>query len=248
MKSMKQVIIFLWILTGTNLAVAQEVSPEVPRKNTVKLDLTANFWYNNVFGISYERITRPNQSFAVSFGYQEFPRTSRLGQNIVVKNNRDKNGYKFGGEYRFYLKKENKYPAPRGIYIGPYFTRHSFSNEREIEVDHNGTPEEVLLNSKFTIFNVGFQLGYQFVFNDRWTIDLILVGPSVSNYRYTLNLDGDFTFDKEDIQNEIILDLLDRFPMLDEVISEKEATRNGKLDTWAYGYRYQLHVGYRFGR
>jgi hypothetical protein len=51
---MKQVIIFLWILTGTNLAVAQEVSPEVPRKNTVKLDLTANFWYNNVFGISYE--------------------------------------------------------------------------------------------------------------------------------------------------------------------------------------------------
>jgi hypothetical protein len=245
---MKLIIIFLWILTGTNYAMAQEVLPEVPRKNTVKLDLTANFWYSNVFGMSYERITKPNQSFAVSAGYQEFFRTSRLGENVTVKDDRDKSGYKFGGEYRFYLKKENKYPAPRGIYIGPYFIRHSFSNERVIEVDNNGTPEEAVLNSKFTVLNLGFQLGYQFVFNDRWAIDLILVGPSVSDYRYTLNLDGNFTFDKEDIQNEIILDLLDRFPLLDEVISEKEATRNGKLDTWAYGYRYQLHVGYRFGR
>jgi hypothetical protein len=245
---MKQVIIFLWILTGTNFAMAQEALPEVPRKNTVKLDLTANIWYKNVFGISYERITKPNQSFVVYFGYQEFPRTSRFGQSIGVKQNRDKSGYKFGGEYRFYLKKENKYPAPRGIYIGPYFTRHSFSNERVIEVDNDGVPEEAVLNSKFTVLNLGFQLGYQFVFNDRWTIDLILVGPSVSDYRYTLNLDGNFTFDKEDIQNEIILDLLDRFPLLDEVISEKEATKNGKLDAWAYGYRYQLHVGYRFGR
>ena len=245
---MKQIIVLLWTLTLTTIVAAQEVSPPVQRKNIIKLDVTSNFWYSNAFGISYERLTRPNQSFAISVGYQQFPRTSSLGQNIAVKDDRTRNGYKFGGEYRFYLKKENKYPAPRGLYIGPYFMNHSFTNERVLQVDNDGTPEEAILNSKFTILNLGFQVGYQFVFNNRWTIDLVFVGPSFSHYRYTLELGGDYTFDPEDIQNEIILDLLDRFPLLDEAISEQEATRSGRLDTWAYGYRYQIQIGYHFGK
>jgi len=247
-KSMKFIIICIWIIIASNLAVAQEALSESPRKNTIKLDLTANFLYKNVFGISYERITKPNQSFAISAGYQEFPKVVNFGENIRVKQDKEGRGYRIGGEYRFYLKKENKYPAPRGIYIGPYFIRHSFTNERIIEVDNDGTLEEATLDSKFAVLNVGFQLGYQFVFNDRWTIDMILVGPSISHYRYKLALDGEFTFDKDDIQDEIILDLIDRFPLLDEVISEGEATRTGNIDSWSYGYRYQLHVGYRFGK
>jgi hypothetical protein len=245
---MKHLIVNLLICVGINTVVAQEGPPTSNRKNIIKLDLTTKLWYSNAYGISYERITKPNQSFAITLGYQEFPITSRLGQNIAVKEDRNKDGYKFGGEYRFYLKKENKYNAPRGIYIGPYFTRHSFTNERVLEIDNDGTPEEAILNSKLTIFNLGFQLGYQFVLNNRWTIDVVFIGPSFSNYRYKLTLGGNYTFDPEDIQNEIILDLLDRFPLLDEVISEKEATSSGRLDSWAYGYRYQLQVGYHFGR
>jgi len=245
---MKQFILFVWICLSISPAIAQEATPQSERKNTIKLDLTSHLWYSNAYGISYERITKPNQSFAISIGYQEFPRTGRLGQNIAVKEDRDKYGYKFGGEYRFYLKKENKYSAPRGLYIGPYFTRHSFTNERILEVDNDGTPAEVNLRSKLAIFNLGFQLGYQFVLNNRWTIDIVFAGPSFSNYRYTLALEGNDLIDKDDIQNEIILDLIDRFPLLDEVISDSEATASGKLDTWAYGYRYQLQVGYHFGR
>lgn len=245
---MKQILVCLWILAGIHAAAAQE-SPSPPQgKNIIKLDLTSSLWYSNAFGVSYERIVRPNQSFVVSAGYQEFPRTSRLGQNIEVKDDGKRNGYKFGGEYRFYLRKENKYPVPRGLYIGPYFTRHSFTNERALQVNNNGMPEEAILNSRFTIVNLGVQLGYQFVLNNRWTIDLVFVGPSVSHYRFALDLDGSYSFDEGDIQNEIILDLIDRFPLLDEVISDKKTTAAGRLDTWSYGYRYQLHVGYHFGR
>ena len=91
-------------------------------------------------------------------------------------------------------------------------------------------------------------MGYQFVINNRWTIDLVFIGPSVSNYRFKATLDGNFTFNTDDIQNEIILDLIDRFPMLEEVINEREASSSGRLDVWSYGYRYQLLVGYHFGR
>lgn len=241
----RNILLMVMVISACNTFAQDSLTQ---RKNTIKLDLTSRFLYDNAFIVSYERVTKPNQSFSITAGYQEFPRTSSLGQNIAVKEDDKKNGFKFGGEYRFYLKKENKYPAPRGIYIGPYFIYHSFKNERVLEVDNNGTPEEVNLDSKFSILSVGFQLGYQFVLNNRWAIDLVLVGPSVSNYKYTLNLDGDYTFDEDDIQNEIILDLIDRFPMLKEVVSEKEATKSGKLDAWSYGYRYQLQVGYHFGR
>ena len=218
------------------------------RRNTVKLDITSNFLYRNALIVSFERVVKANQSFSITAGYQEFPGASTLGDGISVKDDRKKNGYKFGGEYRFYLKRENKYRAPRGVYIGPYFTTHSFKNERVLEIDNNGIPEQAILDSKLSILNIGFQLGYQFVLNNRWTIDLVFVGPSVSHYRYKLDLSSSFTFDKEDIQNEIILDLIDRFPLLEDVISDKEATDRGRLDSWSFGYRYQLQIGYHFGR
>ena len=245
---MKQVILVLCILSGTNIVEAQDSIPLSQRKNIIKLDLTSHWLYRNALIFSYERITKPNQSFSISAGYQEFPRTSNLGVGVFVKDDRKRNGYKFGGEYRFYLKRENKFPAPRGVYIGPYLTYLVFNNERTIEVDNNGTREEAVLESKLAIFNVGFELGYQFVFNNRWTIDLVLMGPSISHYRYKLDINGNNTFDKEDIENEIILDLIDRFPLLDDVISDKEATAKGRLETWAYGYRYLIGIGYHFGR
>jgi len=227
---------------------AQDSIGQSQRRNTIKLDITSHWLYRNALIVSYERITKPNQSFSITAGYHEFPVSSSLGSGISVKDDRKKNGNKFGGEYRFYLGKENKYLAPRGVYIGPYFTFLRFKNERTLEIDNNGTPEQVLLDSKLNILNIGFQLGYQFVLNNRWTIDLVFVGPSISHYKYKLNLGGNYTFDTEDIQNEIILDLLDRFPLLEEAISEKEATGRGGLDSWSFGYRYQLQIGYHFGR
>lgn len=242
----KSICIFWMCFVIVLPLVAQKDS--VTRKNVIKLDITSYWLYRNALNFSYERVLKPNRTFSITAGYQEFPRSSSLGSNIAVKEDQKKTGLKFGAEYRFYLSKENKYAAPRGIYMGPYFAYHRFSNERVIEVDNNGTPEEAILNTKFNILNIGFQLGYQFVISNRWTIDLVFIGPSVSNYKFKATLGGDYTFDTDDIQNEIILDLIERFPMLEEVIDEKEASSSGRLDVWSYGYRYQLLVGYHFGR
>jgi hypothetical protein len=245
---MKIVILVVCLVLGARLVEAQDVTVETQRRNTIKVDITSHWLYRNAYNLSYERVTLPNQSFVVTVGYQEFPRTSSLGSHVGVKADNDRNGYKYGGEYRFYLKKENKFAAPRGVYIGPYFAYNGFRNNRIIEVDNDGLKEQATLKSKLGILNLGFQVGYQFIINNRFTIDLVFVGPSISHYKYTLALEGNYTFDKDDITNEIILDLIDRFPMLDDVISEGEVSRKGKLDTWSYGYRYQLLVGYHFGR
>ena len=246
---MKNFICLLGLLITTVLSAhAQQSSDTVIRKNTIKLDLTSYWLYRNALNFTYERITKLNQSFSVTAGYQQFPHSSSLGSGIAVTEDNKKSGFKFGGEYRFYLAKENKFKAPHGVYIGPYLAYHQFNNERTIEVDNNGTFEEAILNTKINILNVGFQLGYQFLINNRWVIDLTFVGPAISNYRFKATLDGNYTFSTEDIQNEIILDLIDRFPLLEDVINEREAISGGKFDVWGYGYRYQLQVGYHFGR
>jgi hypothetical protein len=212
------------------------------------LDITSQWLYRNAITFSYERVTKPNQSFGITVGYQQFPRVFNFGDNIDVEKEHDATGFKLGGEYRFYLAKENKYNAPRGVYLGPYLSYLSFRNGRIITVDNDGTPEQADLETKLNVLNVGVQLGYQFVLNDRWTIDLVFIGPSVSNYRAKFTMEGNYTFDPEDIENEIVASLIDRFPGLEDLLEEKEVDSKGNVNSWAYGYRYQFLIGYHFGR
>ena len=91
-------------------------------------------------------------------------------------------------------------------------------------------------------------MGYQFVLNNRWTIDLVFIGPSLSQYRLRTKLDNNFDPDELDlIEEELLNNLLDRFPLLKELLDEEEIDINGTTSKWAPGFRYQLNLGYRFG-
>jgi len=248
---MKQLIcvIILFFVTST-FAQAQKGDTTF-RRNTIKLDITSYWLYRDALMFSYERVikSRPNQTWAITAGLQEFPTlVGQLVDTIAVKNENKSYGYKVGGEYRFYLKKENKYGAPHGVYLGPYTSYHRYSNDRSIEVNNNGSIEKGTLKSDLSILNIGVQLGYQFVLNNRWTIDLVFIGPSVSNYGYKANLDGNISVDADDITNEVLLNLMDKYPGFKDLINEGELDSQGKINTWAYGYRYQFQIGYHFGR
>lgn len=236
------------ILTGSAsyTVLAQESDP-VQRMNVVKVELSQALYPGSLI-VSYERVTKPYQSFSISFGYQQFPPLVDISSTIRVREDINRSGYKFGAEYRFYLKSENKFVAPHGLYIGPYVTYHYFYNNRDIEVNTSGVQEVAQLETDFMILNVGIQLGYQFVIDNRWTIDLVTVGPAISNYHANMKLNGTFTFDKDQVQNEIFLKLLNRFPLLEDLLPNKEVSSLGKYDAWAFGWRFQFMVGYHFGR
>lgn len=243
------VLVLVILFQDISRLLAQTVEDE-SRRNTVKIDLTSHFLYRNPVILSYERVTKPNQSFAISAGYNQFPQMVSLGDDIRTTEELKRTGFKIGGEYRFYLPQENKFRAPRGVYIGPYASYLDFTNERNIEVTSEGGEIRTgVFGSDISVVNIGFQLGYQFVLNNRWTIDLVFVGPSVSHYSANLRMDGDFNIDEEELlQNEIIKRMISRFPMLDDFIRNKEVDADGSSSSWAYGYRYQFLVGYHFGR
>jgi hypothetical protein len=226
-------------------------SDTVQRLNTIRLDLlTSNLLYSDAFIMSYERVVKRNQSFVITAGPERFPSIASFGDHIKVKENRKKTGVKFGVEYRFYLKKENKFNAPRGVYVGPYVSYHNFHNDRLLTYTNpDGSTVDATFDAKLNVLNVGAQLGYQFIIGNRWAIDLMFIGPSVSRYSAKLNLDGNFSdLQLDDAQQEIVDKLLEKFPLLKDTIDEGEVTVKGNNSTWSAGWRYQFQVGYHFGR
>jgi hypothetical protein len=242
------VFLLAFFVTTTFGAQAKQTGDSTLRKNTIKLDITSYWLYRNAVVFSYERVVKPYQSLGITVGYQEFPRILSIGSNITSTKDESARGYKYAAEYRFYLQQDNKFKAPRGVYLGPYASLLNFKNTRYFDVTNsNGDVESAIMNSRVDILNIGVQLGYQFVLNNRWTIDLVFIGPSVSNYRAKFTLDG-YTGDPEEIINAITEALIEEYPGFSELITDKEFSDSGKIDTWAYGYRYQFQIGYHFGR
>ncbi len=73
----------------------------------------------------------------MTLGYQEFPKLISFGGGVNGEKEDKRIGYKVGGEYRFYLKKENKFLAPRGVYLGPYVSYLFFNNERGLTIEND---------------------------------------------------------------------------------------------------------------
>jgi hypothetical protein len=148
------------------------------------------------------------------------------------------------------LKKENKHRAPHGVYIGPFATYYFFNNERSLTYTSPETQVTSNANLKMDInvLNIGAQIGYQFVIKNRWTIDMVFLGPSVANYTMKLKLDSDLDFDESILENEILAALVDRFPIVGDLLTDQTVKLQGRNSQWAGGFRYQLNVGYHFGR
>ncbi len=246
---MKHLSLALFLVNGLSLmpsteAVAQSSDSIIHRPNVIKLNLTSHYLYTNSYLVTYERVLKKNESLGIMFGYVEFPIILE-GYNHFQSARASHSGFITGGEYRFYLQQENRHPTPRGVYLGPYVSYYSFQNNYNITSDYTGVSTQGTLKSDISFLNIGFQLGYQFVFNNRWAMDFVFFGPSVSNYRMNIKLDENFTVDES---NEIIQSITETVPLLSKLLKDETISANGKTSVWTGGYRFCFQVGYKFGR
>jgi hypothetical protein len=94
---------------------------------------------------------------------------------------------------------------------------------------------------------IGFELGYQFVFWNRVSLDLVLAGPGIGSYKLEANLGTNLSeSDREKLLNAINQALLEKFPGYDVVVDEDEFKRKGTANTTTLGYRYMVQLGFRF--
>lgn len=219
--------------------------------NNVKVNVSSWLLYNKAFVLSYERTINAHQTAAVTGGYMELPQLLNVNlKDIDIRKNVSQSGYMFGGEYRFYLARENKYAPPHGLYIGPYVTYYHFDNKRNLSVrDSAGNPLDLTLKTSISNFNIGFELGYQFILAKRISLDFILIGPSIANYTAKFKLDGNIDPESAQFYNQELAEaLINRFPLLNKLFENKEVDVQGNGNVWAPGFRYAIFVGYTFGR
>lgn len=242
-------IVFMMVSMVNAHGQAQD-SLKKNRRNTIRINLTNPMLFgDNNYILGYERTIGKHQSFSVNIGLFTMPKLINIHTDSITALNKStkSRGLSLSADYRFYLAKENKYNSPRGIYIGPYFASNSFTRSIELSANTASFTGKLNADLKFGITTFGFQLGYQFIFWNRVSLDMILFGPGVSLYRAKVNLSTSLDPDQEsELFKKINEKLQEKIPGYSLVVKPGEFEKSGSMRTTSAGYRYIVMVGFRF--
>jgi hypothetical protein len=239
------IITSLIILSTLNLPAQQDST----RRNTIRFNITNPFLLSDkslIFG--YERIVKKNQSFSINVGKASFPKLISPGSDSLRLNPATKEkGFNLSVDYRWYLGSVNKYGAPRGVYIGPYYSYNYFDRTNDWLLNTTSYQGSVQTDLTFNFHTVGAELGYQFVFKNRISLDMILLGPGIT--AYNIKFKTGTTLDPEDeklFYEELNNYLTNKIPGYDRIIGPNDFNQTGTINTTGLGFRYMVMVGYRF--
>jgi hypothetical protein len=198
--------------------------------------------------ISYERLLKNNNSIALQAGYLVFPNLVQdTLAGLIDFRDRARSGINLAFDYRNYIFARNTRPAPDGLYLGGYLSYYGFQFENKFDILHVDLDKEGSMNGKMNFVNLGMELGYQFVFWKRMTVDLLLFGPSLSMYNGTFNISGNLDADQiADIEEELVDKLQERFPYLGMIFSTEDLQFTGEKTELDIGFRYSISVGFHF--
>lgn len=255
MQRNKSIIIFLCLAFIAQIGVnGQDFKTDSAWKNVHKNIIRYNVSSALLFGIDktlilgYERILKPNQSISINAGSIVLPKIASISTDSFNLGKDSKNtGFNISLDYRFYLSKLNKYNAPRGVYIGPWYSFNRFSRDNSWDFKNNTGQKAATTNTDFNIHSFGVELGYQFIFWNRFALDLVMVGPGMGVYNIKTKIDSNLSEEQQEQLRQVLSDVIsNRFPGMNYVLDGKELDANGKLNVTSIGFRYIIHIGFNF--
>jgi hypothetical protein len=249
-----QFLYFLLAILFANVCLAQDQTDTTEKakqnKNVIRYNLSGALLFGAdrfiIFG--YERVIRRNQSISINLGKAELPKLASINtDSFNLSRDTKSTGFNASIDYRFYLPKENKYLAPHGLYIGPYYAYSRFERDNEWTYKNSVGDRYENTKTKLSIHTIGFELGYQFVIWKRMTLDFLMVGPGVGIYDYKATFDNNIDpAKKEQLLQGLKQLLTQKFPGMNYVFSEDEISGDGTLNTTTLGYRYLIQIGFNF--
>lgn len=218
-------------------------------KNTIRFNITNPLLFGDEYNvIGYERLITRHQTFAMNIGRFGLPGFRNVQTDSLSLNRHysDK-GFALALEYRFYLRKENKYQAPRGVYIGPYYAFNFFDRKNTWSLNTNSLNGDITTDLRLNLNLIGFQMGYQFVIKKRLALDLILVGPGIWSYSIKTKISTTLSPEDELLVFGKINEILSaKLPGHEILIKPGDFNTTGRLKASFPGYRYIIHIGFRF--
>jgi hypothetical protein len=256
MKNFTKHFLLLFILTGIinqqSFAQQEEFKKEKSLKNTVRFNITNPLLFGGkALIIGYERTIGEHQSFCFEAGRMSLPKllpgTINISDSIQLASSSTEKGYHLSADYRFYLKKENKYNSPHGVYLAPYISYNYFNRTNSWNLNTTNFQGDLTTDFTLTIRTFGGEFGYQFVLWKRLAIDFILMGPGLSTYtiktKISTTLDPD---DEAELFKKINDALANKIPGYSLVIDDTEYEKSGSANTTTFGFRYMINLGFRF--
>ena len=238
-----------FLTTGNSYSQEETELPDSGyHKNVIKWNITPFILINKKnLNFSYERILSPYRSFSINGGIFLLPKLALLDSFRIERVNK-KSGFNLSGDYRFYFKDRNKNIAPDGLYLGIFSSYYHTKIDMNISVINNPDFQgSLIFNGKFDAINTGVELGYQFVLKDRFTFDMIFVGPSLALYNKYLTFDEQIQAEDYEQYLQAIYDILvNTFPGFDKLIENGLLNVNDARMHFGFGFRYLFQIGYRF--
>jgi hypothetical protein len=245
---LKYIVIYV-VVAGLAIPCYGQTDTVKNYKNTVRINITNPMLFGSKSTIvGYERVINKHQTASIGIGRIGFPRLVGSGlDSLGITSQAHDKGFNISFDYRFYLKKENKFAAPRGVYLGPYYAFNSFSRDVTWDVKTSGYNGKVTTGINLTANLIGVQMGYQFVLWDRMTIDMILMGPGEWFFHMKTKFSTDLPIEEETMLLEKLNQMLkDKFPGSDAALHGGGFDAKKTTSTSAMGFRYMVNVGFRF--
>jgi hypothetical protein len=220
-------------------------------RNVIKINPTPMLLFSNIRNItlSYERLIKDNQSVAMQAGYLDFKGifTDTVAGIIKFTGNQNQPGMNLAFDYRYYPFARNRRPAPDGVYIGGYMSYSGFMLKNTFDILHTTVDQDGQINGTINVVNLGFDLGYQFIFWKRLSLDLLVFGPSVNITASRGTIEGNLDEDElNKIDEELVQKIVDKFPVLGEIFGSDNLSFSNKQTKFGTGFRYSISVGFHF--
>jgi hypothetical protein len=243
--------VFVLLVSLLSSAVrAQSLDTALFRPNVLRWNITPFLVSGpDSWVLGYERVIKKNQSISLNIGTMSLPFNVSKSDSAFIDFKEGRNrGFSMTADYRFYLGDRNKHSAPNGVYLAPYLGYHYFDMGANYGINTNSGVQEIGLDLFINVINLGGQIGYQFNFNDRWTIDLIMFGPSLSMYQLNMQAKGELSDEvTESEAYQKVVEVLSRiYPGAEEFFDTGAVSRKGNNTAWGPGFRYVVQFGFRF--
>ena len=226
---------------------SDSVKTERAFKNTVRFNFSAPLIFGDRYLVlGYERMVGTNQSFSINIGSFGLPNFVS-SDSLKVSDQRKDKGFHVSADYRFYLAAENRHRAPRGVYIGPYYSYNHLARNNSWTFNTKSFSGNTAASLDVNIHTIGFELGYQFVFWKRFAVDMVAIGPGIAHYSFKSDISNSLTPENQsELLKTIAQKIREKIPASSDFLSDEHYKRDSGVATWSVGYRYIIHFGYRF--
>lgn len=219
----------------------------IERPNIVKINTLA-LPFSNI-SLSYERGIKPRLSAGIGVGYKYGGTEPKLlsANNSTISVDIDKiTGYSITPEVRYYLRSCDPGKLD-GFYAGVYFRYTHYSSDVKFDyMPENGPVEHYNPETALNEYGVGIQLGYQMLLWDKFSIDLILVGPRYSSYHFGYQFNQEPSDEFLDDLSGYLNEVVDRFGFDYDVDVNQEGEGKASNSFSFLNTRFGISLGFAF--